>query len=233
MYEQPKMPAVPVWIVCTLPEDEIGNRLGLYIRKPFRLIPTTLDRYQEVMEQEVSRYTYAGLRVETALWRRDEMDLKRAFPEFFDRPSYEKQTAKLCYISEHGPTAYFTTAKLWGASGETIQWGDDWNDAPFEHNAGTPYACTAHDVDLGHVWMLYSCLFASPLYRIDRYLHDLNGDLNSHISVADINQGKHPWLKGDPEDARYRHTEVKAGISFIEFAKIMEACGGAVGRFDS
>lgn len=37
---------------------------------------------------------------------------------------------KLCYVS-HG-RAYFV---------EDFEnaWGDDWNDAPYEHNAGEPY----------------------------------------------------------------------------------------------
>ena len=37
----------------------------------------------------------------------------------------------LCYVK--GPWAYFTTQPL------KKQWGDDWDDAPYEHNAGEPY----------------------------------------------------------------------------------------------
>ncbi len=37
----------------------------------------------------------------------------------------------LCYVDE--PWAYFTPAAL------TDQWGDDWNDTPYEHNAEEPY----------------------------------------------------------------------------------------------
>ena len=40
-------------------------------------------------------------------------------------------TYKLCYIEKN--FAYFTTQDL------EKQWGDDWDDAPYEHNAGTPY----------------------------------------------------------------------------------------------
>ena len=36
----------------------------------------------------------------------------------------------LCYVD--APWAYFTTRRL------SEQWGDDWDDAPYEHNAGTP-----------------------------------------------------------------------------------------------
>lgn len=37
----------------------------------------------------------------------------------------------VCYFDE--PWLFFTSAPL------AAQWGDDWNDAPYEHNAGTPY----------------------------------------------------------------------------------------------
>lgn len=52
---------------------------------------------------------------------------------------------KLCYIesSGSGGTAYFTTNDL------DRQWGDDWNDAPYEHNAGSPYEWLEYMGDRG------------------------------------------------------------------------------------
>ena len=44
---------------------------------------------------------------------------------------------KLCYID--GAWAYFTTQAL----ADVI--GDDWNDAPYECNAGAPYEWGAYD----------------------------------------------------------------------------------------
>lgn len=44
---------------------------------------------------------------------------------------------KLCYVK--GSFAYFTTQEL------SKQWGDDWNDAPYEHNAGEPYEPCWHN----------------------------------------------------------------------------------------
>lgn len=41
-----------------------------------------------------------------------------------------KQTFKLCYV--HHNILYFTDSF-------EKQWGDDWDDAPYEHNAGEPY----------------------------------------------------------------------------------------------
>lgn len=45
--------------------------------------------------------------------------------------------AVLCYVD--GQRAYFTTAKL------ADQWGDDWDDALYEHNAGEPYTPCWHN----------------------------------------------------------------------------------------
>ena len=44
---------------------------------------------------------------------------------------------RLCYVN--GPFAYFTTKEV------SEQWGDDWNDAPYEHNAGKPYEWSKRD----------------------------------------------------------------------------------------
>lgn len=43
----------------------------------------------------------------------------------------------LCYVDR--PWAYFTTQSL------SEQWGDDWNDAPYEYNAGPPYSPCWHN----------------------------------------------------------------------------------------
>lgn len=43
----------------------------------------------------------------------------------------------LCYID--GPWAYFTTQNL------HKQWGDDWDDRPYECNAGSPYGPCWHN----------------------------------------------------------------------------------------
>lgn len=53
----------------------------------------------------------------------------------------ERVVMRLCYVS--GPFAYFTSKEL------SEQWGDDWNDAPYEHNAGEPYAPCWHNTPHG------------------------------------------------------------------------------------
>ena len=48
---------------------------------------------------------------------------------------------KLCYID--GAWAYFTKKPI---TGKDKQWGDDWNDAPYDCNASPPYEDSPGDI---------------------------------------------------------------------------------------
>lgn len=94
---------------------------------------------------------------------------------------------KLCYVE--GNSAFFTTKDL------ADQWGDDWNDAPYECNAGEPYEPhpnrpTDWHEDRSPKWKIkvvtFEGEFASPC----------DGYLNSPYSVEMINAGQVPWLVG-------------------------------------
>lgn len=119
--------------------------------------------------------------------------------------------AQLCYV-EHG-MAYFTTQNL------DEQWGDDWNDAPYEHNAGMPYVPRS---DIGRegyeVWRV----------RTNNYLVEpKEGHLNSPYSVESITREKRaPWLRTPGWDER--NIEVWAGASFEEFRDAIEETDGVI-----
>ena len=123
-------------------------------------------------------------------------------------------STRLCYVS-HG-TAYFTTAAL------KDQWGDDWNDRPYEHNAGEPYAWAPHrNVP---EYKVYELRFVGPFDQPSE------GHLNSPYSVEDINGKVVPWLRpsqwlGDDE----RHgISIFAGTSMTEFFRLVLEAGGVV-----
>lgn len=81
---------------------------------------------------------------------------------------------RLCFIECEGKTkAYFT-------SDIHNQWGDDWGDAPYEHNAEEPY---------NHKTDVFSLHFSSDLKTPAQIA---NG--NSPFSVEEINKGETPWL---------------------------------------
>lgn len=120
---------------------------------------------------------------------------------------------KLCYVE--GDWAWFTTARL------EQQWGDDWNDAPYEHNAGIPYEWAEHR--------------EMPRYSLKRlaFYGDLQApcDLapggNSNYSVEMINAGLSPWLQTDSyHDGD--HVSINAGCSINDFKIAVLAAGGEV-----
>jgi hypothetical protein len=102
---------------------------------------------------------------------------------------------RLCYVSEDF-TAFFTTQEL------SKQWGDDWNDAPYEHNAGTPYEpskATEH-------WELREIKFSG------NFLLPCTDLANSGWSVQQINEGAFPWLR----TANSSHA-LMAGATILDF----------------
>lgn len=116
----------------------------------------------------------------------------------------------LCYVA--GETAYFTTRTL------DKQWGDDWNDAPYEHNAGPPYEWregSSSEAPYQIAILKFSGPFSTPA--------DIAGS-NSRYSVQMINSGACAWLVAD--DPKYR--SIPAGITAAQFADLMQAAGGTV-----
>ncbi len=120
------------------------------------------------------------------------------------------ETYKLCYVE--WAWAYFTTRSL------EQQWGDDWNDAPYEHNAGTPYT-----------WAEY---MGEPKYDVQKVAWDGNfetpseGHSNSPFSVEQINAGAIAWLR----TSRWEECAVNifAGTTFPDFVKLIHKAGGHV-----
>lgn len=119
--------------------------------------------------------------------------------------------ARLCYID--GNKAYFTT-------NFEKQWGDDWDDAPYEHNAGTPYEY--YDGCTKPKWEVYRCFWDGPF----RTPADIAG-CNSSYSVQKINRRDIAWLSPD-WNAKEGTLPILAGVTFEEFCTLMEAAGGEV-----
>lgn len=126
--------------------------------------------------------------------------------------------AQLCYIE--GDVAYFTTQPL------AKQWGDDWDDAPYEHNAGTPYEPHKHDKKEGRHWCLVCVEFRHP------YLVTPAAEaLNSAYSVKDINGGAIPWLSPSNWIDIERKPDavlIAAGCTLRDFVEVIYKTGGAL-----
>jgi hypothetical protein len=129
---------------------------------------------------------------------------------------YYFDSAVLCYVD--GSFAYFTTQPLEEA------WGDDWNDAPYEHNAGTPYGPFKGregdwEQDGSPKWEIIKVAYDGWLSEA-RERHP-----DSPLSVQDINAGRAPWLV----DKHGRSgVKIQAGTSLREFIELVKKADGEV-----
>lgn len=82
--------------------------------------------------------------------------------------------------------AYFTPASM------DEQWGDDWDDAPYEHNAGIPYDDLWVNGKRVEIEIL-QIPFAIKSYNF-RLPNDMGFGGNSPFAVADINHGAVAWI---------------------------------------
>jgi hypothetical protein len=131
-------------------------------------------------------------------------------------------THKLCYID--GNQAYFTNQEL------EKQWGDDWDDAPYEHNAGEPYPPPRPDLpDRMEMWPNSWNPDGTPKWEVIKIMFD--GDFlqpkdyhpNSPYSVEKLNTGIFPWLRTSDEKAF-----IRAGATIKEFTEFVKTHGGEV-----
>jgi hypothetical protein len=143
----------------------------------------------------------------------------------------------LCYVS--GPWAYFTSRPL------SQQWGDDWNDAPYEHNAERPYEPCWHNLPRevakrGKLCTCQSCvkdwnIDGTPRWSIVKVAWDGpfatpdDGYANSPYSVEQINAGHAPWLRTS-DDYRTPGVAIYAGAPLVDFIRMVQGAGGKVWR---
>lgn len=102
---------------------------------------------------------------------------------------------RLCYVD--GNVLYFT-------DNFARQWGDDWDDAPYEWNAGKPYD-RAYYTEYDDEWCVehgkgnIRCIaYMGGEYYIKQ---PKDGHTNSPYSVDMINKGAVPWLYCDKAGA--------------------------------
>lgn len=120
-----------------------------------------------------------------------------------------EQEPILCYVS--GQWAYFTTRPL------NKQWGDDWDDAPYEHNAGRPYT----DLKEPPRWTITQVAFEGP------FDEPCANVCNSPYSVEVINRDVVPWLSTATWYSG-AHVEIPAGTPLSKFVELVKQGGGKV-----
>lgn len=122
--------------------------------------------------------------------------------EVLPQPCY-----RLCYVADG--FAYFTTQSL------DEQWGDDWEDTPYEHNAGEPYQSRE---GCETPWEILKVAFSSDYYRLPHTNHH-----NSPFSVRGINAGAVAWIFFP-----FENIAINAGESLPTFIQKVELTKGTV-----
>lgn len=119
-----------------------------------------------------------------------------------------KKEPVLCYVS--CAFAYFTTQEL------SKQTGDDWNDAPYEYNAGLPYESE------DGAWTITKIAWDGPFESPADIGH------SSDLSIDQINSGETPWLKTAKWGRGHTPVNIMAGTTPSEFIRLIESGGGFV-----
>ena len=128
----------------------------------------------------------------------------------------EKEEYKLCYID--GQKAYFT-------NNFEHQWGDDWGDKPYEHNAGEPYDSWSELIEdnedifkrkYKHHKIKHKVLYFETNDWDERKPCDMG-----RFSVEDINKGIVAWIATEKFC-------IQAGTNIVDFINIIKENGGSI-----
>ncbi len=168
-----------------------------YVNRILAQRDALVETLVKLFDWEDESYIHAILHVENAVNNlRADLAVSRL-------PDPGEVTFRLCYVDEQW--AYFTTQDV------TKQWGDDWNDAPYEHNAGTPYAY--HDQTDKEPWEILKVAWDGP-FRVP-----CDGQLNSRWTVEQINAGAAAWLT--TETWADKQVAIPAGTTLKEFKHLI------------
>ena len=147
-------------------------------------------------------------------------------------------TFGLCYVDRN--ICYFTSQDI------REQWGDDWDDAPYEHNAGTPYLPTIYHQANGEKKLSDKDWHpdGAPRYQLLALHFDSGSDVhvetpcehyscgNSPWSVKAINEGACPWLIARAWNTSLKNYEVRevlnAGVSPCELYAFLKRQGASL-----
>ena len=121
---------------------------------------------------------------------------------------------KLCYVDEN--ILYFT-------DNFANQWGDDWDDAPYEYNASEPYE-RKYYTEYDDEWCVKNGKGNIRKIAFDRYdgyyiKQPKDGFCNSPYSVEAVNKKAVPWLYNEEAAALF------AGATMAEAKRWLKKAG--------
>jgi len=120
---------------------------------------------------------------------------------------------KLCFVKRN--FAWFTSCPL------VYQWGDDWDMAPYEFNAGMPHTChkTKETEQQDHtvIKVYWEAAYVTPDILEEK----------SSWSTKTINRGDIPWLSVCPLSDQ-ELAPIYSGTTLCDFIKLIQVSGGEV-----
>jgi hypothetical protein len=150
------------------------------------------------------------------------------FDIYYTKPEPHADDPVLCYVDL--PWMYFTTQNL------ESQWGDDWNDAPYEHNAGEPYepVTRGYRVSRTREYKTDAREDGTPGWRIIKVAVETSGltpegRFMGDVSVQEINDRTKniPWLRfSESEVEEHGVSEIVAGTPLSEVRRLIRQSGG-------
>ena len=141
-----------------------------------------------------------------------------------DTEAYDTDhNTKLCfadcpYYSEENNSIVL---KLWFTVAEMRnQWGDDWDDAPYDEEAGEPYDSYVDENGTRNCYNIYTLSLELPINR-DRLKLPCEYANNS-LSAAEINSGRAAWLYFIGSGRRCDGIAVPAGLKVSEVLQLLK-----------
>lgn len=127
-----------------------------------------------------------------------------------------KKEYRLCYVD--GQKAWFT-------DNFEKQWGDDWNDKPYECNAGEPYNSWSELIEdnediFKRKYKHHQIKLKTLYFETNDWSEQKPCDMG-RFSVEDINKGTVAWVHTDKFN-------ILAGTEIEEFIKIIKENGGKI-----
>lgn len=123
---------------------------------------------------------------------------------------------KLCYVDGN---------KAWFSNNFEKQWGDDWDDKPYEYNAGYPYNSWSELIEdnpniWDRKWKHHPIELKELYFETDDWGEKRPCDMG-RFSVEEINKGAVSWIHTDKFN-------IYAGCKIEEFKKIIKENGGKI-----
>jgi hypothetical protein len=131
-----------------------------------------------------------------------------------NRMNKDAKESRLCFVKDN--FAYFTTQPL------ADQRGDDWDDAPYESNAGYPYKWNVMQNFNKPKWAIYRVAYTGQFITPSEFIRD------GQVSVETINSGAVAWLKYHDYTDTPLQINIYAGTTLNNFIKMILAGDGMV-----